>query len=198
VNKSGIFVLYDRKSISNGPIQAIAMSIPTDKAEFIGVPAFDPLTGYVYVGLPTSEGIYQPGMAAFAMAANCTLNPTPVWSQAFGPAGTSGADVRRSPISIANGVVYISNFTGDTEYAFDASTGAQLWTTPLSDWGNVGTVIANGIAYVSAVDGSITAWAPPASAARLRKHVAAANRPPATISRSRAARYLATFRSNDW
>jgi outer membrane protein assembly factor BamB len=198
VNKSGIFVLYDRATISNGPIQAIAMSIITDNADFIGVPAFDPVTGYVYVGLPTTEGIYKPGMAAFALRSTCTLNPIPVWSQAFGPDGSANTDEPRSPISIANGVAYISNFTGDTEYAFDALTGAQLWTSPLSDWGSVGTVIANGIAYISAADGSITAWAPPGSAARLRKHVAAANRPPATNSRSRAPRYLLTFRSQDW
>lgn len=190
VNKSGIFVLYDRRSISNGPVQAIAMSIPTDSADFTGVPAFDPVTGYVYVGLPTTEGIYRPGMAAFAMASKCTLNPTPVWSQAFGPEGSQAYDTKRSPISIANGVVYISNDAGDTEYAFDASTGAQLWTTSLSGSGDIGTVIANGMVYVSALDGTITAWAPSASAARLRKHVAPANRPTASDSRSNATREL--------
>jgi outer membrane protein assembly factor BamB len=75
----------------------------------------------------------------------------------------------RSPISIANGVVYISNYTGDTEYAFDAATGIQLWTQALPYYGRQGTVIANGMVYVSAADGKISAWAPPPSARKMRK-----------------------------
>lgn len=162
INKSGMFELYDRATINSGPIQYIPMSIPTDDGDFIGVPAFDPQTGYVYVGLPTTEGIYQPGMAAFAMQANCTLDPRPAWSANFGPGGVGNGDqTPRSPISIANGVVYISNYTGDTEYAFDAATGSQLWTTPLPTLGNVGTVIADGVVYVGAGGGKITAWTLP-------------------------------------
>jgi PQQ-like domain len=166
VNKSGMFELYDEDTISSGPIQDIAMSVPTDEANFVGVPAYDPDTGYVYVNLPSTEGIYQPGMAAFSVTSYCTLNPTPVWSASFGPSGTP-----RSPISIANGVVYVSNYTDDTEFAYDAATGAQLWTLSLPSWGTVGTVIANGMVYVSAADGTITAWAPAGSdAKKLRKN----------------------------
>ncbi len=169
INKSGMFELYDRASISSGPIQDIAMSVPSSYGNFVGVPAYDPATGFVYVGLPAAEGIYQPGIAAFSMASNCTLNTTPVWSAQFGPAGTAQMPAPRSPISIANGVVYVSNYTGDTEYAFNAATGAQLWTLPLPYYGRQGTVIANGMVYVSSWDGTITAWAPRSSAPRLRK-----------------------------
>ncbi len=169
INKSGMFELYDRAWINNGPIQDIAMSIPSNYGNFVGVPAYDPDTGFVYVALPTAEGIYQPGIAAFSMAPNCTLNTTPVWSAQFGPAGTAKMAAPRSPISIANGVVYVSNYTGDTEYAFNAATGAQLWTLPLPYYGRQGTVIANGMIYVSSADGTITAWAPPSSAQKLRK-----------------------------
>ncbi len=169
INKSGMFELYDRESISSGPIQYIAMSVPSNEGNFIGVPAYDRQTGLVYVGLPTAEGIYQPGIAAFSMALNCTLNTTPVWSAQFGPAGTAQTAAPRSPISIANGVVYISNYTGDTEYAFNAATGAQLWRLQLPYYGRQGTVIANGMVYVSSSDGTITAWAPISSARKLRK-----------------------------
>jgi outer membrane protein assembly factor BamB len=171
INKSGVFELYDRGSISDGPVQYIYMSVPTDRGDFIGVPAFDPVTGYVYVGLPTVEGVYQPGLAAFSMQYNCTLNPTPAWTAQFGPDGYPDQASRRSPISIANGVVYISNFTGDTEYAFNAATGAQLWEEPLAGWGNEGTVIADGMVFVSSDDGTISAWALPSEAQKLRKHV---------------------------
>jgi outer membrane protein assembly factor BamB len=171
INKSGMFELYDESSISSGPIEYIAMSVPTDNASFVGVPAYDPATGYVYVGMPSTEGPYVPGLAAFSMQGNCTLNPTPVWAANFGPDGAGGGQTPRSPISIANGVVYVGNYTGDTEYAFNAASGSLLWTDPLSSWGNVGTIVANGMAYVSAADGTITAWALPQQARTLRKHV---------------------------
>ncbi len=169
VNKSGMFELYDRGSISSGPIQYIAMSVPSNTGSFVGVPAYDPETGYVYVGLPSTEGIYQPGVAAFSMTSNCTLNPTPVWSASFGPIGNQATPAPRSPISIANGVLYISNYTGDTEYAFNAATGAQLWNQKLPAYGRIGTVIANGMVYVGSFDGTITAWAPQPLAQKLRK-----------------------------
>lgn len=162
VNKSGMFELYDRAAIRSGPIQYVAMSIPTDDGDFVGVPAYDPATGYVYVGLPTAQGIYQPGLAAFSMQSNCTLNPTPVWAAQFGPQGqATGPQTPRSPISIANGIVYVANYSGQTEYAFDAATGVQLWTISLPSLGNIGTVVANGKVYVSSGGGNITAWALP-------------------------------------
>src|SRR5579862_1429372 len=107
VNKSGMFELYDVGTIDSGPIEYIAMSIPTDKGVFVGVPAFDPVTGYVYVGMPATEGRYKPGIAAFHMQSNCTLNPNPVWHARFGPdaAVVKSVQTPRSPISIANGVV---------------------------------------------------------------------------------------------
>jgi Concanavalin A-like lectin/glucanases superfamily/PQQ-like domain len=171
MNKSGMFELYDESSISSGPVQYIAMSVPTDNASFVGVPAYDPATGYVYVGMPSTNGPYVPGLSAFSMQGNCTLNPTPVWAASFGPDGAGGSQTPRSPISIANGVVYVGNYTSDTEYAFNAASGTLLWTAPLSSWGNVGTVIANGMAFVSAADGTITAWAPQQQAQVLRRHV---------------------------
>ncbi len=171
VNKSGMFELYDSGSIGSGPVQYIAMSIPSDSGTFVGVPAYDPVTGYVYVGMPATVGSYQAGLAAFSVQSNCTLNPTPVWSANFGPDAAGGGQTPRSPISIANGVVYVANYTGDTEFAFNAATGAQLWSTALPSWGNVGTVVANGIVYVGAGDGTISAWSLPAQAQNLRKHV---------------------------
>ncbi|MBV8532146.1 MAG: PQQ-binding-like beta-propeller repeat protein [Candidatus Eremiobacteraeota bacterium] len=176
VNKSGMFELYDRASISSGPIQYIPMSVPSGTGSFIGVPTYDPVTNYVYVGLPDNEGIYQPGMAAFSIAYNCTLNPTPVWSAQFGPVGSQDVTSRRSAISIANGVAYISDYTGDTEYAFDAANGTQLWTLALPTQSDEGTVIANGMVYVSSSNGAISAWALPGMAEKLRKK--AVKRPP--------------------
>jgi hypothetical protein len=70
VNKSGAFILYDRTNISAGPIQEITMA--STGSEFRGVPSYDPVTNYVYVALPDSQGIYLPGIGAFSMTANCS------------------------------------------------------------------------------------------------------------------------------
>jgi outer membrane protein assembly factor BamB len=162
VNKSGMFELYDRSSIDQGPVQFIAMSMPTDRGSFVGTPTYDPVTNYVYVGLPSSYGIYQAGVGAFSVQSSCTLNATPVWSAQFGPDGsTTSGQTPRSPITIANGVLYVSNYSGETEYAFNAATGAALWSTALTGYGLSGTIVANGKAYVEDSSGEITAWALP-------------------------------------
>lgn len=161
VNKSGLFVLYDRGNISAGPTQAIQMSITTDNGDFVGVPAYDPVTNYVYVGLPATQGIYRPGVGAFSINASCTLNTTPVWNAGFGADGaTLNDDTPRSPISIANGVLYVSDYQTATTYAFNAASGAQLWSKALSGKGIVGPVVANGHLYVGNIGGAMTAWTP--------------------------------------
>jgi len=161
INKSGLFVLYSAASIGSGPTQSIQMSIATDAGDFVGTPAWDPVTGYVYVGLPATQGIYRPGLAAFSMQMNCTLNPTPVWNAVFGGDGsTTSATTLRSPISIANGVVYLSDYAASTAYAFNAASGTQLWSTPLSGKGVVGPIVVNGRLYTSDISGKITAWSP--------------------------------------
>jgi outer membrane protein assembly factor BamB len=162
VNKSGLFVLYNASAIGSGPVQTIQMSIATDNGDFIGVPAYDPVTNYVYVGLPATKGIYRPGVGAFSIASNCTLNATPVWNASFGADGAAltSDDTPRSPISIANGVLYVSDYATSTAYAFNAATGAQLWSKSLSGKGIVGPIVANGRLYVSDESGNLTAWSP--------------------------------------
>ena len=153
VNKSGAFLLYDRTNISAGPIQEITMA--STGSEFRGLPSYDPITNYVYVALPDSQGIYLPGVGAFSMTANCTLNPTPVWNGTFG----ATAD-KRSPVTIANGVAYVAGYNENTVYAFDAASGARLWSGSLSGSGQVGPVVVNGHLYVGDVGGTIHAWTP--------------------------------------
>ena len=161
VNKSGMFELYDSGSICSGPVQFIAMSIPSDSGTFVGVPAYDPVTGYVYVGMPATRAAIRRAWPPSACNRTARSIP-PRCGVHFGP-DAAGGQTPRSPISIANGVVYVANYTGDTEFAFNAATGAQLWSTALPSWGNVGTVVANGMVYVGAGDGTISAWAPPGS-----------------------------------
>ncbi|HLI96564.1 MAG TPA: PQQ-binding-like beta-propeller repeat protein [Candidatus Baltobacteraceae bacterium] len=162
VNKTGLFVLYKASDISAGPVQTIDMSINSDNGDFIGNPSYDPLTNFVYIGLPATFGIYKPGMGAFSVGSNCTLNPTPVWNAVFGADGAklTGDDTFRSPISIANGVAYVSDYDTGVAYAFNASTGAELWSHTLSGKGVVGPIVISGRLYTSDITGKITAWSP--------------------------------------
>jgi outer membrane protein assembly factor BamB len=164
LNKAGMFELYDTATISSGPVQYIEMSIAQDNGEFQGVAAYDPVLNYVYVPLPSTFGIYKPGLAAFSIQSNCTLDPTPVWNAVFGPDGAvKQVKSARSPVTVANGVVYIANGLGDTQFAFNAATGAKLWHVPQTSEARGGTIVANGIVYVTADGGGgITAWAPAA------------------------------------
>ncbi len=161
LNKSGMFELYDVATIGQGPVQYIQMSISTDTGDFQGSPAYDPVTNLLYIELPATYGTYQPGLGAFGIQADCTINPTPVWSAAFGPDGAaSGAETARSAITVANGVVYVGNSSGRQIFAYDAAAGTQLWSTTTSGWSKHGTIVANGIVYVTDSGGNITAWAP--------------------------------------
>lgn len=153
VNKSGAFELYNRTNLSAGPMQQIVMSGTGDV--FRGLPAYDPVTNYVYVALPDSFGIYSPGIAAFGITASCTLNATPVWNGLFG----ANQDLR-SPITIANGVVYVGGYNENTVYAYDAASGTKLWSGALSNHAQIGPVVVNGRLYVGDTGGTIHAWIP--------------------------------------
>ncbi len=162
LNKSGVLELYDVSTIAQGPVQYLEISVANDNGDFQGETTYDPVTNDLYVGLPATFGSYQAGMAAFNVQSNCTLNPVPAWSAQFGPDGSGTNDqVTRSAITVANGVAYIANSTGQTEFAFDAATGAQLWTYALPSGGRIGTLVANGMVYVSDNGGHISAFAPP-------------------------------------
>jgi outer membrane protein assembly factor BamB len=161
MNKAGMFFLYNRNSIGAGPTQAVQMSITTANGDFVGVPAYDPATNLVYVEQPATFGIYRPGVAAFALRSDCTINPTPFWAAQFGADGSqSQDDTLRSPITLANGVLYISDYQTAQTFAFNAMTGTQLWTQKLSGGGIVGPIVANGKLFVGSLGPYLTAWSP--------------------------------------
>jgi outer membrane protein assembly factor BamB len=161
VNKSGAFLLYNRTNIKAGPIQMIDMAVANNTASFRQTPAYDPVTNEVYIALPSTFGIYQPGLGAFSMRSDCTLNPTPAWNAVFGPDGaTTTLETTRSAVTVANGVAYVGGYSDKTMYAFSAATGTKLWSTPLNGWGIVGPVVVNGRLYVSDASGTISAWVP--------------------------------------
>ncbi len=75
------------------------------------------------------------------------------WKTAVLPGSPTA--VRSSP-AIWNGMVYITTSEGDSsttanghQYAFDASTGTQLWSFNLPDMSGFSPVVANGLVYSS-------------------------------------------------
>jgi hypothetical protein len=161
LNKSGMFELYDVVSIGEGPAQYVQMSISNDNGDFQGSPAYDPVTNMLYIGLPATYSIYHPGLAAFAIQANCKIDPTPAWYAWFGPDGSkTSAATPRSAVTIANGVVYVGDTSGQKVLAFSAATGARLWSFSTAGYAKPGTIVVNGIVYVMDNSGNITAFAP--------------------------------------
>ncbi|TAM73561.1 hypothetical protein EPN44_13555 [bacterium] len=165
MNKSGVLVVYNRASITGGPVQTIQMSPSgSDAGNFIGLPAFSPVTNMLYVGVPSDSpsGTYLHGLAALQIdSATCTLRLG--WQQTFGPnASTLPYDSPRSPPSVANGVVYAGDGTGRHVWAFSAQSGQHLWDSGSTITGQTFTqpVVDGGHLFVSSYGGTIYAFGP--------------------------------------
>jgi outer membrane protein assembly factor BamB len=94
-------------------------------------------------------------MVALAVQPDCTLALS--WQQARG----SNGNVIPPPV-VANGVVYLADGRNPVLYAFDASTGQELWNsggqTPRGF--SAGPIVVNGVLYVAENDGTVHAFGP--------------------------------------
>jgi outer membrane protein assembly factor BamB len=112
--------------------------------------------GKVYIA---NTGIDGGGtnVIAFDAAGSTGCSGTP---KTCGPLWTTGETnflVESSP-AVANGVVYNSANDGNV-YAYDAASGAQLWSAAVGDLLGQSPTVANGTLYVSSFTG-LTAFAP--------------------------------------
>ncbi len=141
-NKNGEIFLYNRDNIAAGPEDRVFI----DQPNLITVPAYSPVTGFIYVGhhLNSADNLYPAGMVAFRVRPeDCKLEA--VWQQPVG-----GGGVVSEPV-VANGIVYYGNGKAHTLYAFDALTGAILWSnsTDISTWIDTEPIVVNGHLYVT-------------------------------------------------
>lgn len=153
-NKSGVLFVYPAGGIGSGPTQSLQVADPSDW-EFIGTPAYDPVTRQLLVANSSDTSNYPHGLLAFDVTANCTLQLA--WSQSVGVSD----DVVPSPV-IANGVVYYADGHGDQVFAFNASDGTALWNSGTTIGGRITAppTVADGQLYAVANGGYLHAYGP--------------------------------------
>jgi outer membrane protein assembly factor BamB len=132
-NKSGVFVVYNEGNLNAGYTQRFQIADVGDY-QFNGIPAWSPKTNMIYISnnSDSNTGTYFHGLVALHAGSNCQLSLA--WQQTVGPNYSSD-----SPPTVANGVVYYGDGSGNTERAFNAVTGAQLWSSGVAIGGGGST-----------------------------------------------------------
>jgi hypothetical protein len=154
-NKNGALVVYSEGSTLGLSHQQRLQIANVEKPGFTGEPAWDPITNMLYVA-DTSDsisGAFAHGIVALKAARKCSVSLA--WQQSVGPAVSRGLP----PTTVANGVVYYGDGRGDTEYAFDAATGRELWqSSAIKGPVLAPATIVNGMLFVPSFDGQLYAF----------------------------------------
>jgi outer membrane protein assembly factor BamB len=122
-NKNGaLFVYSEGAKLGSRHTQRLQVA-NIGRGGFKGEPAWDPVTDMLYVASTSdsSSGPYRHGLVALKAKANCSVSLA--WQRTVGPTKAPALP----PPTVANGVVYYGDGPGDTEFAFDAASGRQLW-----------------------------------------------------------------------
>jgi outer membrane protein assembly factor BamB len=153
-NKTGVLVVYDRGDVSAGPTQRLQVASVSDY-QFNGIPAWSDATQLLYIGnsSDSNSDTTKHGMVAFSVDANCQLQLA--WQTTVGP---NFASV--SPPIVAGGVVYYGDGSGNQLLAFDATTGAQVWSSGSTIKGGIygAPTVVNGRVFVGAWDNKLYAF----------------------------------------
>lgn len=154
-NKSGVLVVYSEGSKLGARHSQRLQLADVSRQGFKGDPAWDPVTNMLYVANTSnsSSGPFKHGLVALKASRSCSVSLA--WQRAVGP-DNLGA---QTPPTVANGVVYYSDVKGNTEFAFDAATGRELWhSTGIT--GNIfaPATIVNGRLFVPAWNGKLYAF----------------------------------------
>jgi outer membrane protein assembly factor BamB len=107
----------------------------------------------LYVSNPSDSktGRFKHGMVALKAGSDCKLSLA--WQRTVGSTQTS-----LSAPTVANGVVYYGDGQNDTEFAFNAATGHQLWHKKLKGSLYAAPTVINGKLLVPAWDNKLYAF----------------------------------------
>jgi outer membrane protein assembly factor BamB len=128
MNKAGFLVLYDRTNIKAGPLQVLQISKSSSSGDFIGIPAYDPISNAIFLGNTNDspDGVYGHGLLAFQINAQCQL--ALAWQIPAGLHDINGDNPVIAP-TVANGVVWWADGIAGQLFAVAATTGQQLWNS---------------------------------------------------------------------
>jgi outer membrane protein assembly factor BamB len=168
-NKNGTLYVFNTSNLaaSGQPMQAIQVNPANDwlgSGGLGGVPAYWAAGRMLYVtDVGTGFGGVAGGVVGLSVHADCSLGV--VWSATLG--GNATPD---STPTVANGVVYVGEGSTGAVHAYNAQTGAELWSSGTIPGGSTfaAPIVADGRLVFGSWDGSsaadagtIRAYAPP-------------------------------------
>jgi outer membrane protein assembly factor BamB len=155
VNKTGALFVYSVGSkLGVRDSQRLQMG-DYPRAGFKGDPAWDPVTNTLYVAntSDSSSGPFKHGLVALKANRNCRLSLA--WQRTRGSTKAIGLP----PPTVANGVVYFGDGADNTEHAFNAATGRELWhSSAITGSVYAPATVVNGRVFVPAWDGKLYAF----------------------------------------
>ncbi|HST24927.1 MAG TPA: PQQ-binding-like beta-propeller repeat protein [Gaiellaceae bacterium] len=155
-NKYGLLVVYNEGALNAGYTQLLEIAT-VKHGQFNGTPAWYPKQNMLYVSNSSDSvtGKFFHGLVALHAGSNCQLSLA--WQDTVGP-----NLVNVSPPTVANGIVYYGDGPGNTERAFNAKSGALLWSSGSTIHGAVysAPMVVNGMLYVPSWDDKLYAFGP--------------------------------------
>jgi outer membrane protein assembly factor BamB len=154
-NKTGALFVYSVGSKLGARYSQRLQMGDYPRAGFKGDPAWDPVTNTLYVAntSDSSSGPFKHGLVALKANGNCRLSLA--WQRTRGLTKSIGLP----PPTIANGVVYYGDGAGNTEHAFNAATGRELWhSSAIRGSVYAPATVVNGRVFVPAWDGKLYAF----------------------------------------
>ena len=169
-SKDSKLFVFNADAINSGPIQTIQLGTSSEDGENLGTAAYYPPLNMVYIGNgsdspPGTNPRTLHGLIAYTVTASCQLSLA--WQVAdIGP--NQVVDGPPAPVTVANGILYYSdgvgtsgcspvgngNCSGSADfYAFNASSGAQLYHTTLPVGSFTEPVVVNGKIYLTSWNG---------------------------------------------
>jgi len=167
MNKNGALYIYNRNAIGSGAMQVLQISVFNSSGVeglFVGDPVYDPVLNLIYTGnsQDNDAGTFLHGLIALVPQADCTL--ALAWQKQVGINGGVGLYLNPvTPPIAANGVVYYATSIHGHVYAFDGSTGQQLWDSGLLTEAGIyaAPTVVNGQLFVATFDNKIYAFGLP-------------------------------------